>query len=145
MKVRYEKLLKKLPNFIFWRSIQLLVGMSSLAWQFLPKSNCTAPFVELKESPLLATCEFFFYPNSDILAPSDWFNFGWNLRRKKNRCLWRKYFLSQSTRTQKETSNTLDPHIITLFQGYCLYLAIEEIIQMHRVQKKRSHEIYSLG
>ena len=57
----------------------------------------------------------------------------------------KKIVLVATTRTQKETSNTFDSHIIKLFQGNCLYLAIEEITQMRRVQKKRSHEIYSLG
>ena len=56
-----------------------------------------------------------------------------------------KIVLVTTTRTQKETSNTFDSHIMKLSQSYCLYLAIEEITQMRKVQKKRSHEIYSLG
>ena len=42
--------------------------------------------------------------------------------------------------TQKETSNTFDSHILkTFFYGYCLYLAIEEITQLHRVQRKKGY------
>ena len=41
-----------------------------------------------------------------------------------------KIVLVATTRTQKETSKTLDSHIMKFFKGYCLYLAIEEIIQM---------------
>ena len=48
-----------------------------------------------------------------------------------------KIFLVVTARTQKETSNTFDSCIIKLFQGYCLYLAIEEITQVRRVQKKK--------
>ena len=39
--------------------------------------------------------------------------------------------------TTKRKSNTFDSRIIKLSQSYCFYLAIEEIIQMHRVQKKK--------
>ena len=48
-----------------------------------------------------------------------------------------KIVLVTITRTQKEISNNFDSRIIKL------YLAIEKISQMCRVQKKRSHEIYS--
>ena len=72
-----------------WRRIQPLAGMSNSLWQFSPKSNRTAPFVELKEPPLFATLWIFLSEqrHSSFLRSVQ---FGWNLRRKQNRCLWRK-------------------------------------------------------
>ena len=55
---------------------------------------------------------------------------------KEKSMFMEKIVLVATTRTQKETSDTFDSRIIKLFQGYCLYLAIEEITQMHRAQKK---------
>ena len=63
--------------------------MSSLAWEFSPKSNHTAPFVELKKLPPFTTLRIF-DPNSSVLVSLDHFNrgsqssFSWNLRKKKN-------------------------------------------------------------
>ena len=58
-----------------WRRIQPLIGMSRLVWQFLPKSNRTAPFVELKE-PLPFATLWIFLSDSGILAPSNRFGCG---------------------------------------------------------------------
>ena len=62
--------------------------MSSLAWEFSPKSNAKASLVESKYCHHSPCCEFF-YPNGGVLVTSDRFNcrsrsnFGWNLRQRK--------------------------------------------------------------
>ena len=92
-----------------WRSIQPLTGMSCSFWWFSPKSNCTAPFVKLKEPPPFTTLGIFDL-NSGVAVSSDRFkrrsrfNFGWNLHRKKNHCSWKKQFLSQQQEHKKRFS-----------------------------------------
>ena len=99
--------------FVIWRRIQSLASMSCQVWTFSRKSNHMAPFVELKEPPLFATL-WIFYSSSSILAPSDRFNLAGICAERKSGVM-KKIALVATTRTQKETSNTLNPRIIKLF------------------------------